>query len=108
MGIQCREQVNQMWRNPYDGNYQHGCYKISIDLYQAGEYSWGIGAAARDAEGNVLAKATWKVACGKQVRLAASLSFRLSLCLAGYLCFREIEFESDCLEVSQALQHQDE
>ena len=83
------------WKPP-----RQGCYKINTDACQAGEFNWGIGAVARDVKRNILAGATWKVACGKEARLADSRVSNRSCdcgrgcgcCNCGYCCHYDAHY----------------
>ena len=68
----------------------------------------GIGAVIRNDRGEVMAVATWKVLCGLDTRVVECVGVRLGLKLALDLCFQQIEAETDCLEVFQALRKQED
>jgi hypothetical protein len=63
--------------------------------------SWGLGAIFRDEEGQVVASATWERSGFNDPATAEAFALYLTMRLAAECCFTNVEFESDCLNVSK-------
>ena len=62
-------------------------YKLNIDVAKAEELKWGIGAVIRNHKEEVLAAATWRIACGIEDRVVEGIRMQLGLQFARNLCF---------------------
>jgi hypothetical protein len=84
-------------------------FKLNIDASGPVDNKWGVGAIVRDAEGFVLAAATWNFEALPDATIAEALGFRLAIQFAYDMGFRNIIVEGDHLNVVKALKsHSDD
>jgi hypothetical protein len=81
---------NTKWRKP-----EAGVIKINSDANLARTGVWGIGVTCRDAEGILVAAATWVMPGPDDVSLAEAFAIYNAIHLAKYCCFLNVRFESD-------------
>ena len=81
----------------------NGAYKLNTDIAQRGDVGWGFEAIFRDGEGNILATTTKMVDLKMEPQLAEIMCMSWGIGLAHELCFWDLEIESNCTELIQAL-----
>jgi hypothetical protein len=81
---------NRLWNKP-----EEGYIKINSDANLSRPGRWGLGATCRDADGALIAAATWEMPGPDDATMAEAYALYQAVHLARDCCFQRVLFESD-------------
>jgi hypothetical protein len=93
-----RNNQNTKWRKP-----STGVIKANSDANPSIDGWWGLGAIFRDASGEILASATWRVPGFNDPTTAEACALYYTTILAIECCFNEVDFEVDSSMVADGV-----